>query len=92
MALALPLLSGIQPSPVAIPLHDERLSNPTTTDLRVISTQHKGFSSISAPMGLWEREMRLPHLSSPYHPDSTCEEKIKEKKETKPPTPVGKNV
>lgn len=52
VALALPPLSGIQPSPVAIPLHDERLSNPTITNLRVVSTQHKGFSSISAPTGL----------------------------------------
>lgn len=54
-----------QPPPVTTPLHDEQLSNPTTTTLRVLSTQHKGFSSISSPMGLWERETQLLHLSPP---------------------------
>lgn len=65
MAVALLSPNGTQPSsPVTIPLHDEQLSNPTTTSLRVVSMQHKGFSSISALLGLQEREVSLPHLSS----------------------------
>lgn len=52
-----------QPPPVTTPWHDKRLWNPTTTNLCVVSTQHKGFSSISSPMGLRERDIKLPHLS-----------------------------
>lgn len=58
----------------------------------MVSTQHEGFGAISAPVGLREREMCLPRLSFPYHPDSTCEGENKRKKETKTPTPLGKNV
>lgn len=45
-----------QPPPVTTLSHEERLPNPTTTSLCVVSMQHEGFSSISSPMGLWERE------------------------------------
>lgn len=46
-----------QPPPVTILLHDEWLSNPHYHQPACgVSTQHKGCSSISSPMGLWERE------------------------------------
>lgn len=84
LAPALLPCTGIQPPLVAILLHDKQLSKPTTTDLRVASTQHKGFSSISAPMGLQQRGMS-PSPFFPYHPDSTCEgENKREKKKQKP--------
>lgn len=44
-----------QPPPVTTLLCDEQVPNPSTITC-VVCTQHKGFSSISSPMGPWERE------------------------------------